>query len=94
MKTRYFIGLFILFAGLQGCTPEKDVLIDFSEFQVTKIELAADHRQLIADGVSTLTLNPVLYQSYTFRTEEGKDSVTYGKIPVDRITKEMVDYFL
>lgn len=94
MKPRYILYLLFVFFGLQGCTPEEDVLVDFSHFEITKVELGANHRQLIADGVSTLTLNPMLYQSYTFKTDEGKDSVTYGKIPVDRIEAGTVGYFL
>lgn len=93
MKTRNLLYLF-LFAGLQACTPEDDVLVDFSEFKVAKVEVSADHRQVIADGISTLTLNPMLYQSYTFKTEDGRDSTTYGKIPADRIPETAVKYFL
>lgn len=94
MKTRNIIYLFLLFTGLQSCTPEEDVLTDFSEFKIAKVEVGADHRQVIADGISTLTLNPMLYQGYTFRTEEGRDSTAYGKIPADRIAAGTVEYFL
>ena len=94
MKTKYIIYLFIWFGGILGCTPEEDVIINFSEFEIAKIELGADHRQLIADGVSTLTLNPMLYKSYKFKTSQGKDSIVYGKIPVDRIADGTIKYFL
>ena len=98
MRTRYFTYVLGLFFGLQGCTPDEDVLVDFSKFEVAKIELGADHRQLIADGVSTITLNPILFQSYAYRTDQGRDSVVYGKIPVDRLAggtaDGLVNYFL
>ena len=94
MKTKYFIYLLLVFAGLQGCTPDEDMLVDFKEFEIAKIELGADHRQVIADGVSTLTLNPMLFQAYTYPTDEGKDSTVYGKIPVDRIVAGTVEFFM
>lgn len=94
MKTKYYIYLYLLLLAVQACTPDEDVLVDFSRFEITKVELGADHRQLIADGVSTLTLNPILYQSYAYTTDEGRDTVVYGKIPVDRIAPGTVSYFL
>ena len=94
MKTRYIVYTFMSFMAIWGCTPDSDMLVDFNDFEITKVELGADHRQLIADGVSTLTLNPMLYQSYTFKNEEGRDSVVFGKIPVDRIKEGTVNYFL
>lgn len=94
MKTKYSLYSLMLLLGLQACTPADDMIVDFSEFEIAKVELGADHRQLIADGVSTLTLNPMLYQAYTYRTDEGKDSLTYGKIPADRIAEGTVQYFL
>lgn len=94
MKTKYFIYLYLLLVAVQGCTPDEDMLVDFSEFEIAKVELGADHRQVIADGVSTLTLNPMLYQPYAYTTDEGRDTVVYGKIPVDRIAPGTVSYFL
>ena len=69
-------------------------LVDFSDFQIAKVELGADHRQLIADGISTLTLNPMLYQPYKIQTDDGRDTIVYGKIPVDRLAEGTVQYFL
>ena len=94
MKTRYIAYTLMSFMAIWGCTPDNDMLVDFNDFEITKVELGANHRQLIADGISTLTLNPMLYQSYTFKNEEGRDSVVFGKIPVDRIKDGTVNYFL
>ena len=94
MKTKYFIYPLLMFSGLCACTPDEDELVDFSDFQIAKVELGADHRQLIADGISTLTLNPMLYQPYKIQTDDGRDTIVYGKIPVDRLAEETVQYFL
>lgn len=94
MKTIYFIYLCLLLFGFQACTPDEAERFDLSAYEVAKIKLGADHRQLIADGISTLTLNPMLYKAYTYVNDEGRDSVNYGKIPVDRIVPGSVKYFL
>lgn len=94
MKTKYFIYPLLMFSGLCACTPDEDELVDFSDFQIAKVELGADHRQLIADGISTLTLNPMLYQPYKIQTDDGRDTTVYGKIPVDRLAEGTVQYFL
>ena len=94
MKTKYFIYPLLMFSGLCACTPDEDELVDFSDFQIAKVELGADHRQLIADGISTLTLNPMLYQPYKIQTDYGRDTIVYGKIPVDRLAEGTVQYFL
>lgn len=94
MKTKYFIYPLLIFSGLCACTPDEDELVDFSDFQIAKVELGADHRQLIADGISTLTLNPMLYQPYKIQTDDGRDTIVYGKIPVDRLAEGTVQYFL
>ena len=94
MKTKYFIYPLLMFSGLCACTPDEDELVDFSDFQIVKVELGADHRQLIADGISTLTLNPMLYQPYKIQTDDGRDTIVYGKIPVDRLAEGTVQYFL
>ena len=94
MKTNYFIYPLLMFSGLCACTPDEDELVDFSDFQIAKVELGADHRQLIADGISTLTLNPMLYQPYKIQTDDGRDTIVYGKIPVDRLAEGTVQYFL
>ena len=94
MKTKYFIYPLLMFSGLCACTPDEDELVDFSDFQIAKVELGADHRQLIADGISTLTLNPMLYQPYKIQTDEGRHTIVYGKIPVDRLAEGTVQYFL
>ena len=93
MKGKYMI-ITCLLGWLYACTPQEDTLVDYSQFSIDKVELSADHRQLIADGVSTLTLNPMLYQKYEYTTEYGRDSVIYGKIPVDRIVEGTVKYYL
>lgn len=93
MKTKYFIYPLLMFSGLCACTPDEDELVDFSDFQIAKVELGADHRQLIADGISTLTLNPMLYQPYKIQTDDGRDTIVYGKIPVDRLAEGTVQYF-
>ena len=94
MKTKYFIYPLLMFSGLCACTPDEDELVDFSDFQIAKVELGADHRQLIADGISTLTLNPMLYQPYKIQTDDGRDTIVYGKIQVDRLAEGTVQYFL
>ena len=94
MKTKDFIYPLLMFSGLCACTPDEDELVDFSDFQIAKVELGADHRQLIADGISTLTLNPMLYQPYKIQTDDGRDTIVYGKIPVDRLAEGTVQYFL
>ena len=94
MKTKYFIYPLLMFSGLCACTPDEDELVDFSDFQIAKVELGADHRQLIADGISTLTLNPMLYQPYKIQTDDWRDTIVYGKIPVDRLAEGTVQYFL
>ena len=94
MKTKYFIYPLLMFSGLCACTPDEDEWVDFSDFQIAKVELGADHRQLIADGISTLTLNPMLYQPYKIQTDDGRDTIVYGKIPVDRLAEGTVQYFL
>ena len=94
MKTKYFIYPLLMFSGLCACTPDEDELVDFSDFQIAKVELGAEHRQLIADGISTLTLNPMLYQPYKIQTDDGRDTIVYGKIPVDRLAEGTVQYFL
>lgn len=94
MKIKYCLYSLMLLQGILACTPDDDMIVDFSEFEIAKVELGADHRQLIADGVSTLTLNPMLFQAYTYQTDEGKDSLVYGKIPVDRVAEGTVQYFL
>ena len=94
MKTKYFIYPLLMFSGLCACTPDEDELVDFSDFQIAKVDLGADHRQLIADGISTLTLNPMLYQPYKIQTDDGRDTIVYGKIPVDRLAEGTVQYFL
>ena len=94
MKTKYFIYPLLMFSGLCACTPDEDELVDFSDFQIAKVELGADHRQLIAYGISTLTLNPMLYQPYKIQTDDGRDTIVYGKIPVDRLAEGTVQYFL
>mgnify|MGYP007011782742 FL=1 len=94
MKTKYFIYPLLMFSGLCACTPDEDELVDFSDFQIAKVELGADHRQLIADGISTLTLNPMLYQPYKIQTDDGRDTIVYGKIPVDRLAEGTGQYFL
>lgn len=94
MKTKYFIYPLLMFSGLCACTPDEDELVDFSDFEIAKVELGADHRQLIADGISTLTLNPMLYQPYKIQTDDGRDTIVYGKIPVDRLAEGTVQYFL
>ena len=94
MKTKYFIYPLLMFSGLCACTPDEDELVDFSDFQIAKVELGADHRQLIADGISTLTLNPMLYQPYKIQTDDGRDTIVYGKIPVDRLAEGTGEYFL
>lgn len=86
MKAKYIIYHLLFISGLLACTPDQDELVDFTDIKISKIELGADHRQLIADGVSKLTLNPMLFQSYTYYDlNENKDSTVYGKIPVDRL---------
>lgn len=94
MKAKYFYLSFLMFSGLCACTPDEDELVNFNNFEIVKVELGADHRQLIADGVSTLTLNPMLYQPCKTQTDDGRDTVVYGKIPVDRIAEGTVQYFL
>ena len=94
MKTKYFIYPLLMFSALCACTPDEDELVDFSDFQIAKVELGADHRQLIADGISTLALNPMLYQPYKIQTDDGRDTIVYGKIPVDRLAEGTVQYFL
>lgn len=64
MKTKYFIYPFLILSGLWACTPDDEEYIDFTNYEVEKIELGADHQQLIADGISILTLNPMIFQSY------------------------------
>lgn len=86
-----YMGLLAI--GVVGCTPDEDELVDYSQIEVAKLELQADHRQLIADGISTLTLSPMLWQAYTYDIY-GKDSTTYGMIPPDRLTGNQVHYFL
>ena len=49
MKTRYIVYTFMSFMAIWGCTPDSDMLVDFNDFEITKVELGADHRQLIAD---------------------------------------------
>ena len=85
MKTKYFIYPLLMFSGLCACTPDEDELVDFSDFQIAKV---------IADGISTLTLNPMLYQPYKIQTDDGRDTIVYGKIPVDRLAEGTVQYFL
>ena len=47
-----------MFSGVVCLNSDEDELVDFSDFQIhQRVELGADHRQLIADGISTLTLN-------------------------------------
>lgn len=95
MKTyNWIFVLAFISLGVVACTPMKDEIVDFSHFEITKVELGADHRQLIADGMARITLNPMLYQEYTYVTNEGKDSTVYGKIPVDRIAEGTVQYFM
>lgn len=86
MKAKYIIYHLLFISGLLACTPDQDDYVDFTDVKVSKIELGADHRQLIADGISMLTLNPMLFQSYTYQDlNKGKDSTVYGKIPIDRL---------
>lgn len=94
MKTKNLLYLFLSLGIFAGCTPEEGKVLDFSELEIAKIELGADARQLIADGVSTLTLNPMLYQKCTSQTIEGERNEVYGRIPVDRIAEGTVRYFL
>jgi|GEM_PF-501592 lipoprotein len=89
MKTRNLLYLLLSLGIFSGCTPKEGEVLDFSNFEIEKVELSADHESLIADGVATLTLNPMLYQ-----TVEGKDGEVYGRIPTDRISGDMVKYFL
>lgn len=42
MKTKYFIYPLLMFSGLCACTPDEDELVDFSDFQIAKVELGAD----------------------------------------------------
>ena len=92
MKTKYFIYPLLMFSGLCACTPDEDELVDFSDFQIAKVELGADHRQLIADGISTLTLNPMLYQPYKIQTDDGRDTIVYGEQNNSRCYKHTVHY--
>ena len=89
MKTNNLLYLLLSLGLFVGCTPEEGEVLDFSNIEIEKVELTADHEQLIADGVATLTLIPMLYQ-----TTEGKDGVVYGRIPADRIADGTVKYFL
>lgn len=94
MKKKLLFYTLTCLGMIQACTPEEDVLVNFDDIDIAKVELGADHRQLIADGVSTLTLNPMLFQKYSYVTDDGQDSTIYGKIPVDRIPEGTVRYFL
>lgn len=94
MKTRYLLYFLLSLGIFARCTPGEGEVLDFSEFEIAKIELGADARELIADGVSTLTLNPMLYQKCTSKTVEGENSEVFGRIPVDRIAEGTVRYFL
>ena len=89
MKTRNLLYLFLLLGFGVACTPEEGDVLDFSQVKIEKVELSADHEQLIADGVATLTLNPMLYQKV-----EGQDGEMYGRIPADRFKEGTVKYFL
>ncbi|MCB6971778.1 MULTISPECIES: hypothetical protein [Butyricimonas] len=90
MKTKNLLYLLLSLGIFIGCTPEEGEVLDFSNVEIEKVELGADAEQLIADGVATLTLDPKLYQ-----VAEGKDGEkVYGRIPVDRISGDMVKYFL
>ncbi len=89
MKTKSILYLLLSLGIFAGCTPGEGEVLDFSNAEIEKIELSADHDQLIADGKATLTLNPMLYQK-----AEGEDGVVYGRIPADRISGDMVKYFL
>ena len=93
MKAKY-INILACIGVFYACTPQEDFLVDYSHVSIDKVELSADHRQLIADGISTLTLSPMLYQECAYKTDTGKDTVIYGKIPVDRIAEGTVDYYL
>ena len=93
MKTRSLLYLFLSLGFWTACTPDESEVLDFNKVDVAKIELGADARQLIADGIATLTLNPILYQECTYQDKDGKDSVGYGRIPTDRL-KDVVRYFL
>ncbi|MEY8593679.1 hypothetical protein AALK14_19765 [Butyricimonas hominis] len=90
MKTKNLLYLLLSLGIFIGCTPEEGEVLDFSNVEIEKVELGADAEQLIADGIATLTLDPKLYQ-----VAEGKDGEkVYGRIPVDRISSDMVKYFL
>ncbi|WP_099290080.1 hypothetical protein [Butyricimonas sp. Marseille-P3923] len=90
MKTKNLLYLLLSLGIFIGCTPEEGEVLDFSNVEIEKVELGADAEQLIADGVATLTLDPKLYQ-----VAEGKDGEkVYGRIPVDRISEDMVKYFM
>lgn len=89
MKTKNLLYLFLSLSIFVGCTPEERDVFDFSNIEIEKVELSADHGLLIADGVATLTLTPMLYQ-----VVEGKDGEVYGRIPEDRIAEGTVKYFL
>ncbi|MBC5622997.1 hypothetical protein [Butyricimonas hominis] len=90
MKTKNLLYLLLSLGIFIGCTPEEGELLDFSKVEIEKVELGADAEQLIADGVATLTLVPHLYQ-----VTEGKDGEKiYGRIPEDRLSGDMVKYFM
>ncbi len=90
MKTKNLLYLLLSLALFVGCMPEEGEILDFSNVEIEKVELSADHELLIADGMATLTLNPMLYQKM-----EGKDGeIVYGRIPADRLTEGTVKYFL
>ena len=94
MKARNLLYLFLLLGFFTACTPEESEVLDFGQIKIAKVELGADARQLIADGVATLTLNPMLYQECTFQDKDGRDSIGYGRIPADRFPSDVVRYFL
>lgn len=95
MKTKYYFYLFLFPGGLfQACTPDETERFDLTNVKVDKIELMANHRQLIADGVSELTFNPRLFQNYDYTTTQGLDTTVFGVIPKDRLTEGEVNYFL
>lgn len=75
MKARNLLYLFLLLGFFTACTPEESEVLDFGQIKIAKVELGADARQLIADGVATLTLNPMLYQECTFQDKDGRDSI-------------------
>ncbi|TKC65431.1 hypothetical protein FBD94_02440 [Pedobacter hiemivivus] len=94
MKIKLLISLLLSSAIFISCKRDKTERFEMADYKVTKVELLADHTQLIADGKSILSFNPQVYSTYSYKDPSGVDTDVDALIKADRVRPGSVKYFM